>query len=127
MKTMETAYDGNLWFFTDSQTHKVREIMKDNRVNVSYASPINNTYVSVSGTAEFSVDQDKIAELWDPLQTAWFPKGVTDPNLVLIKVNVEQAEYWDTTSSTFTEITGFLKAVATGKVSTGGVNERITM
>ncbi len=127
MVTQRTEFDGDLWFFTSSETHKVDEIMKDNRVNVSYASPDDNTYVSVSGRAEFSTDQNKIAELWDPIQTAWFPEGQNDPNLILLKINVEQAEYWDTISNTFVEIAGFLKALATGKAADGGENEKIEL
>lgn len=127
MQTMRTEYDGDLWFFTSTETHKVAEIMKDNRVNVSYASTDNNTFVSISGTAEFSTDQDLIAELWNPLQKAWFPEGMEDPNLILLKVNVEQAEYWDTFSNTFEQIKGFLKAVATGEASHGGENEQIDL
>ncbi len=127
MQTMEMDFDGDLWFFTNSLTHKVSEIMKDNRVNVSYASPDNNTFISISGMAEFSTDQDKIATLWDPLQKAWFPDGIEDSNLILLKVKVEQAEYWNTASNTFTQIAGFLKAVATGEAAEGGENEKILL
>jgi general stress protein 26 len=127
MVTQQTEFDGDLWFFTSVQTHKVAEIMKDNRVNVSYASPDNDTYVSISGTAEFSTDEDKIAELWDPIQKAWFPDGLEDSNLILLKINVEQAEYWDSNSNAFVQIAGFLKAIATGERAEGGENEKITL
>lgn len=127
MATQQTEFDGDLWFFTSVQTHKVDEIMEDNRVNVSYAAPDDDTYVSVSGRAEFSTDEDKMAELWDPLQKAWFPEGLDDPNLLLLKVSVEQAEYWESSSNTFEQIKGFLKAVATGEASDGGTNEKIDL
>lgn len=127
MVTQQTEFDGDLWFFTNVQTHKVAEIMKDSRVNVSYASPDSNTYVSISGTAEFSTDEDKMAELWNPLQRAWFPDGLEDSNLILLNVKVEQAEYWDTASNTFVQIAGFLKAITTGESATGGENEKITL
>ena len=127
METQQTDHDGNLWFFSSLETHKTGEIMKDNRVNVSYASPDENAYVSISGTAEFSTDQAKIDELWSPSQRAWFPDGKEDPNLVLLKVKIEQAEYWDSGSNTFVEIVGFLKAMATGEQASGGENEKINM
>lgn len=127
MDTQQTEYDGDLWFMTSSENHTVDEIMKDNRVNVSYASPDDNTYVSVSGRAEFSTDKDKIAELWSPEHRAWFPEGQNDPNLILLKVVVEQAEYWDVASSTLTQIAGFLKAMVTGEQAGGGENEKINL
>ncbi len=91
MATQETEFDGDLWFFTSLQTHKTDEIEKDNRVNVSYAAPSDNIYVSVSGTAEIIKDKARMEELWNPILKAWFPKGLDDPNIVLLKVTAEQA------------------------------------
>lgn len=127
MQTQDFDFDGDLWFFTSSETHKTEEIIKDNRVNVSYAAPDDNTYISVSGTASIVKDREKIEELWTPVYKAWFPKGLDDPNLILLKVSVEQAEYWDSSSSAFVQIAGFLKAIATGERAEGGENEKINL
>lgn len=127
MSTQEFEFNGGLWFFTSSKTHKIEEIEKDNRVNVSYAAPDDNTYVSVSGTAEVVKDQAKIDELWSDILKAWFPEGKDSPDLVLLKVVVEQAEYWDSPSSTIVQIAGFLKAIATGESADGGENEKINL
>src|SRR5688500_13060768 len=81
MQIQEFDFDGDLWFFTSSETHKTEEIEKDRRVNVSYAAPDSNIYVSVSGTAEIVHNRAKIEELWNPAHNAWFPKGLEDPNL----------------------------------------------
>lgn len=127
MQTQDFEFDGDLWFFTSSKTHKTDEIKKDNRVNVSYAAPDSNTYVSVSGTAEIVKDQEKIDEYWSDIYKAWFPEGKDSPDLVLLKVSVEQAEYWDSPSSTIVQIAGFLKAIATGERADGGENEKINL
>lgn len=127
MSTQDFDFDGDLWFFTSSKTHKIEEIQKDNRVNVSYAAPDDNTYVSVSGTAEVVNDQAKIDEYWSEIHRAWFPEGKDSPDLVLLKVNVEQAEYWDSPSSTIVQVAGFLKALATGESADGGENKKIDL
>nr|MBA2736564.1 pyridoxamine 5'-phosphate oxidase family protein [Pyrinomonadaceae bacterium] len=127
MQTQEFDFDGDLWFFTSSKTHKTDEIEKDRRVNVSYAAPDSNTYVSVSGTAEIEKDRAKIEELWNPIYKAWFPEGLEDPNLILLKVTVEQAEYWDSPSSTIVQIAGFVKALVTGERADGGEHEKISL
>ena len=49
MSTQQFEFDGDLWFLTSDTTHKVEEIAKDNRVNVAYSAPDDNTYLSVSG------------------------------------------------------------------------------
>ncbi|HEX8249676.1 MAG TPA: pyridoxamine 5'-phosphate oxidase family protein [Pyrinomonadaceae bacterium] len=127
MQTQEFDFDGDLWFFTSSETHKTDEIEKDRRVNVSYAAPDSNTYVSVTGAAEIVKDRAKIEELWNPIYKAWFPDGLEDPNLVLLKVGVEQAEYWDSPSSTLVQLAGFVKAMVTGERADGGENRKINL
>lgn len=127
MQTQDFEFNGDLWFFTSSRTHKTEEIEKDNRVNVSYASPATNTYVSVSGTAEIVKDKAKIDEYWNDILKAWFPEGKDSPDLVLLKVAVEQAEYWDAPSSTIVQIAGFVKAMVTGERADGGENRKIDL
>ncbi|MGC2238386.1 MAG: pyridoxamine 5'-phosphate oxidase family protein [Pyrinomonadaceae bacterium] len=127
MQTQDFEFDGDLWFFTSSKTHKAEEIERDSRVNVAYAAPDDNTYVSVSGMASIIKDRAKIDEYWNEALKAWFPEGKDAPDLVLLKVAVEQAEYWDAPSSTIAQTIGFLKALATGEKADVGENEKINL
>ena len=125
MATQQAEADGTLWFFTRAEAPKVEEVRQDRRVNVSYAEPKGQKYVSVSGTAELVRDPAKNKELWNPLLKAWFPKGLEDPELVLLKVSVEKAEYWDSHSSTMVHLIGYLKAAATGQPYHPGKHEKV--
>jgi general stress protein 26 len=127
MQTQDFDFDGDLWFFTSSNTHKAEEIERDNRVNVSYASPGDNSYISVSGRASLVKDREKIDEYWSDILKAWFPEGKDTPELVLLKVEVEQAEYWDAPSSKVAQALGFLKALATGERADVGENEKVNL
>jgi len=93
--TQEVEFDGDLWFATSADSPKIAEIALDPRVNVAYASPSKNSYVSVAGTARVVDDRAKIEELWSPAMKLFFPEGKDDPNLRLIHVRAESAEYWD--------------------------------
>ena len=93
--TQEVEFDGDLWFATSADSPKVAEIALNPRVNVAYASPSKNSYVSVAGTARIVDDRAKIDELWSPAMKLFFPEGKDDPNLRLIHVQAETAEYWD--------------------------------
>ena len=128
MATQDFDFDGDLWFFTSLETHKVEEIEKDRRVNLSYAAPDKNTYVSVTGTATIVKDRAKIDEYWSPINKAWFPEGKDDPNLVLLKVDVEQAEYWEYSSGVLVQALSLVKALVTGEGGgAGGENKKITL
>ena len=127
MSTQKFEFDGELWFFTSDNTHKMAEIEKDNRANAAYSDPGDNRYLSVSGQAEMVKDRAKIEELWSPVLKAWFPEGLDDPHLCLLKITVEQAEYWDAPSSKIVQLFGMVKAIATGQEADYGENKKITL
>jgi general stress protein 26 len=125
MATQEAEFDGDLWFFTQSPSQKVNEIKKDEFVNVSYAS--EPRYVSVSGKAEIIDDKAKMKELWNPLYKVWFPDGLDDPTLRLLKVTVQKAEYWDTPGGIVQTIIGYAEGLINKDSSKMGENETITL
>jgi general stress protein 26 len=128
MATQNTEFDGTLWFFTGASTCKAGEIQRDQHVNLSYAQPEENRYVSVSGRATLVRDRAKIEELWNPAYKAWFPKGKEDPDIALIRVDVDKAEYWDSPSSAMVHVAGFLKAIVTGqRLDYAGENEKLNL
>ncbi|MBD2605036.1 pyridoxamine 5'-phosphate oxidase family protein [Scytonema hofmannii FACHB-248] len=119
--------DGTLWFFTYAPSHKVDEIEHHEQVNVSFAAPNKQSYVSMSGTAQLVKDRNKIEELWKPELKAWFPKGLDEPDIGLIKVNVVKAEYWDAPSNFVAHTIGLVKAITTGEKASSGENEKIAL
>lgn len=127
MSTQQTDFDGDLWFFTSEDTHKVEEIEKDDRVAVAYSNPGKNTFVSISGKGSISKDKAKMEELWSPVLKAWFPEGLNDPKLCLLKVESDQAEYWEGSSSTLVQLFGMVKAIATGQEADYGENKKLQL
>lgn len=111
MGTQRIEFDGDLWFFTSRESGKVIAIENDQQVNLAYSSPNDMRYVSVTGNASIVEDRTRAAELWSPLYRSWFPKGLQDPNLVLIKVEVESAEYWDYHSSKMISLLDLAKSL----------------
>jgi general stress protein 26 len=109
--------DGALWFFTSSESPKADEIIHRKQVNLSYASIEKQRYVSVSGQAYLVRDRARARQLWKPAAKIWFPEGVDDPTLLLLRVDVIAAEYWDSPSSTMVQLYGMAKSAFTGKKS----------
>ncbi|MBC7896780.1 MAG: pyridoxamine 5'-phosphate oxidase family protein [Cytophagaceae bacterium] len=114
MGTSEAPFDGSIWFFTPADSSKVTEIAQHPRVNVAYASPSSESYLSLSGTAEVIDDRAKIRELWSPILKAWFDSA-EDPNIRLIRVDVDEAEYWDTPGGKVASLIGLVKGMVIGK------------
>jgi len=127
MATQQVEFDGDLWFFTTDDSNKIADIKKDSNVNVSFAEPVDNRFISISGEAEFVKDKNKAKELWSPLFKAWFKDGLDDPKLGLIKIVVKKAEYWDSANGKVIELIGFIKAVTTGKEYTPSEHKKIDL
>lgn len=127
MATQQVTFDGDLWFFSSRSSAKIRSIEKDQHVNVSYSNPSDNRYISVSGRAEIVSDRAHMEELWNPLYKTWFPEGLEDPDLILIRVRVDSAEYWDSPSKMIVRLVGFAKALTGGGRYPTGDHQKIQL
>ncbi|RZL67494.1 MAG: general stress protein, partial [Variovorax sp.] len=99
-----------LYFFVPKDGDIVRHVATDASVNVAYANTDADSYVSVTGSASLLEDQAKKEELFNPMAKAWFPAGVTDPNLGLLAVRILDAEYWDVDDSKMVQLFKMAKA-----------------
>ena len=115
MATSEVDENGNLWFFTNEFSSKVDEISHNNEVFISYAANDDNNYVVVTGNAFINDDKTKMKELWNPIVKAWFPEGLEDPRLTLLKVEPTEVEYWTDTSSKIVILFKMLSSIMKGK------------
>jgi general stress protein 26 len=94
VQTLQVDADETLWFFTDWTSPKVDELHRDVRVSLGYADPAKNIYVAISGVGTLLRDPQKASELWSVEQRAYYPQGPEDERLALLRVRIEQAEYW---------------------------------
>ncbi|HJV50098.1 MAG TPA: pyridoxamine 5'-phosphate oxidase family protein [Noviherbaspirillum sp.] len=120
MSTLRMDSDGCLWFFTGLDSWKSGDVKERASVNLAYARPDKQDYLSVAGTAQLVHDRRKMQELWTPWLQPWFREGLDDPNLALLKVKVDQADYWDAPGSAVKRLYGLAKGVLTGKTDALG-------
>lgn len=107
--------DSSLWFFMSRRGDVVADIANDPVVSVVYADTGDDDYVSVSGEARLVEDMAKKQQLWSKLNEAWFPEGVTDPDLALVRVSITHADYWKAKDSKLTQLFKMAKAAVTGE------------
>jgi general stress protein 26 len=125
MATIEVEDNGSLWFFTDVRSIKVEEVSAENTVHLVYAHPGKESYMDVWGKADVITDKKIIKDKWKPLVKAWFPNGVDDPNLALLKVQPNNIYYWDAETG---KMVAFLKIAAsavTGKQLAEGAEGKL--
>jgi general stress protein 26 len=123
----EVEANGDMWFFTYGNSHKVTEVNQNHHVNVSFAAPDKQCYVSICGMAEVVKDRAKMQELWQSELKAWFPKELDEPDIALLKVTATNGEYWDAPASWVAKAVGFAKAATTGEPDTSTENVKVDL
>ena len=112
MARQEVEPDAELWFITARDTDHVRAIQQEPHVVLTFSS--RDAWVAATGQAEVVDDDAKLAELWNTFAEAWLPGGPQDPQAVLLRVDIEQAEYWDTPGGKVASLISFAKTRLTG-------------
>jgi general stress protein 26 len=125
MTLQEVEFDGDLWFFAERDSNPVRHITASPQVNVGVGS--GGTWVSLTGRAVVVQDPAKKRELWNSAVEAWFPQGPDDDSVVLLKVEADSAEYWDSPGGRLATVFSFVKAKVTGERIEGGENEKVEL
>ena len=125
MYTFKIEDDGIIWMFAAKDSKKIANIEANPKVVLNYAEPHSDVYVAVNGDASISTDPIKIEQMWTDRYKAWFPYGKTDPNLCLLMIVPEEAEYWDTPDLLVSQIISLVKNTLSGKANLEGENKKI--
>jgi general stress protein 26 len=114
-----------IYFLTDARHHKDQEISRSTNVNLAFADAGSQKYVSVTGSAAVSNDRTKIRELFSTAAKAWW-SSADDPNIRVLKVVPDDAEFWDTPGSVVSYVK-MAAAAVTGTRPDIGTNRKVAM
>ena len=126
MSSQQVDDQGVIWFLSDKNSEKNKEVLADSTVDLLYGQG-NDKFLSLRGNAALSFDKAKIKELWDPIAKIWFKEGVDDPNVSIIKVTISEGYYWDTKHGKVAEIAAMATALITGKTMDDGIEGTLTV
>ena len=119
--------DASLWFFMSRRGEPVVDLLANPIVNVAYADPGEDSYVSVSGTASVVDDSAKKQRLWSRHAQTWFSGGPNDPDLALVRVRIAHGNYWNVKENKVTQLFKMAKAAATGEPPKLGEHGEVRM
>src|SRR4051794_39689207 len=125
MTTQDSDFDGNLRFFTRADATPFAEATEHPEVNVAFSDPDANKFVSASGNATVERDRETLEHYWKPAYKVFFPQGLDDPELVMLKISVHQAEYWDAPHSKLARAFNFARAYVTKDPSKLGTHAKV--
>jgi general stress protein 26 len=114
-----------IYFLTDVRRHKDDEIARNPTINLSFADPSSQKYVSLSGAAVVSNDRAKIKELFSTPAKAWWDSA-DDPNIRVLKITPDDAEFWDS-PGTIISYAKMAAAAVSGTRPEIGENRKVSM
>ena len=104
-------------------------IGKDNRVAdkdkllLQFVSKGHDFFACMHGNGRIDTDRVLIDKLWNKQVEAWFPGGKDDANLALLRVDIHNAELWETDLS----LTGRVKMLFGGTIKFGEGSSHATV
>lgn len=117
--------DNAIYFLADARRHKDEEMRRYPQVCVTFADTHAQQYISVSGRAEVSFDHAEIEALWSLPAKVWWDRP-DDPNICVIKVTPEDAEFWDA-HGTLVSYVKMAVAVVSGSHIDAGEHRKVRM
>ena len=127
MATSDIDDNGDIWFFTNEYSSKVDELEENHALTLCYTDHGNSTYVCINGTGTVVNDRARMEELFNSMVKAFFPEGLDDPKLTLLRVRPKHAEYWDSHSNSMVRFMGILGSALTGERYTRGDHGEIDL
>jgi general stress protein 26 len=113
MTPQQVTDDLEAWFFISRSSEHAADLVARPRVNLSFQG--SGDWLSVAGKAAIVDDRRLAEEMWNPVVDAWFPDGPGDPDVVLLRVAAESAEYWKAPGGRVASVLSFVKAKLNGR------------
>jgi general stress protein 26 len=99
MFTVKIDNECCLWYFANELSEKVKDLEQGKQATLVFSHPGKNSYMNIYGNCTLIHDKNKMKELWQPALRSFFPEGIDDPSVCLLKVNIDEAFYWDNSSN----------------------------
>lgn len=123
----EIDFEGSLWIFTSKNAPFMEEIRKKSLVGLTFESATKNKYLSATAVG-FEVDnRAKMEELWTPFLKAWFKQGLDTPDIVLLRLDLQDVEFWDAPNSPVVKVVGLMKALLSDETYQPGRHESLDL
>lgn len=82
--------DHEFWFYTKTDNR----IAQGGKAMVHFSSKGHDVFACIKGTLVKETRQDIIDKYWSKQVEAWYDKGKSDPSLLMMRLELDNAEIW---------------------------------
>lgn len=112
--------EADVWFFVGRRGDQARALNSGSAVNISISEA--GSWLSVAGHAEFVEDAATVRELWNDSAEGYFPQGPDDPDLALLRVTTDSAQFWGLSGGRIAGAAQMVRAMVTKERAPGGTD-----
>jgi general stress protein 26 len=80
-----------IWFFTS----KTGGYAKMGPATASFSAKGHDLFARFNGELVEETSRERLDMQWSKMVEAWFPGGKDDPNLLMLRMELDQAKIWD--------------------------------
>ncbi|WMO16147.1 pyridoxamine 5'-phosphate oxidase family protein [Pseudoalteromonas piscicida] len=111
--------NGEFWFFTS----KTNRIAKCGKATAQFSNKGHNVFACIRGHLIEETRQDVLDAHWSRQAESWFEKGKDDPELIMLRFELDDAEIWHVSP----DLSGLLKLAVGKNVEPEEMGERETV
>lgn len=83
--------NGTIWFITT----KDHVFSNAGPATATFAAKGHDMFARFSGTLREETSRERLDKQWSQVVEAWFPGGKDDPNLLMLRMDLGEAEIWN--------------------------------
>ena len=83
--------DSAIWFFT----HKDSDFAQLGNATATFQGKGHEVYARFHGTLVKEDSRERFEQFWDNFVEAWYEGGKDDPNILFLRMDLGDAEIWD--------------------------------
>ncbi|MDD3788383.1 MAG: pyridoxamine 5'-phosphate oxidase family protein [Petrimonas sp.] len=84
----------NLHFFCMKDSQKIRDLMANAAISLTYQEPGSGLYIQVYGKAELTGEPAQMRPYWDKKLNVWWPREADTEGISMISVKTQWVRYW---------------------------------
>lgn len=117
----------SLYFISSSNAEQVEALIKNPNAVATMTDSSNKIYIEAKGQCQITQSKEKIKPFWNAMVDTWFPEGLKDSDVSLIKLSLESLECWDSSGNIIMKAANLLMAKLTNTIPNLGEKTSVVL
>lgn len=117
----------NIYFISPTDSDQIDDFKSTPTATATLSDLSDNIYVECQGHISLTQSKEKIEPFWNEMTEAWFPKGITESDVTLVRLEIANIECWDSSGSTLYKAINLITSRLTNTKPDFGNKEQVSL